>query len=208
MSSHRTRSRPVARHAGSTWTTRGGRSSPPCAPRASRRPCRWTVGIASRDWIHRWSTSTCRRSPRPGVGPARPSPTTRWDARSTPGRRSSSRPTASAARGTSACSIPTRAGRAAAWIAPARRRRGTSRSRPARSGCAARWVPATSITGRSSPRSSEAPPSAPRCSGPRSRPRCHGRALDGRSAIPDRTELEAALDAWSPEPAFAWRSDA
>jgi sugar/nucleoside kinase (ribokinase family) len=34
------------------------------------------------------------------------------------------------------------------------------------------------------------------------------RALDGRSAIPDRTELEAALDAWSPEPAFAWRSDA
>jgi sugar/nucleoside kinase (ribokinase family) len=34
------------------------------------------------------------------------------------------------------------------------------------------------------------------------------RALDGRSAIPDRTELEAALDAWSPEPSFAWRSDA
>jgi sugar/nucleoside kinase (ribokinase family) len=34
------------------------------------------------------------------------------------------------------------------------------------------------------------------------------RALDGRSAIPDPSELEAALDAWSPEPTLAWRSDA
>ncbi|MET0772555.1 MAG: PfkB family carbohydrate kinase [Candidatus Limnocylindrales bacterium] len=34
------------------------------------------------------------------------------------------------------------------------------------------------------------------------------RAIDGRSAIPDRSELEAALDAWSPEPTLAWRSDA
>lgn len=33
------------------------------------------------------------------------------------------------------------------------------------------------------------------------------RALDGRSAIPDRTELEAALEAWSPEAEPAWRSD-
>jgi sugar/nucleoside kinase (ribokinase family) len=34
------------------------------------------------------------------------------------------------------------------------------------------------------------------------------RALDGRTAIPDRAELEATLDAWSPEPTIAWRSDA
>lgn len=34
------------------------------------------------------------------------------------------------------------------------------------------------------------------------------RALDGRSAIPDPIALEAALDAWSPEPTLAWRSDA
>jgi fructose-1-phosphate kinase PfkB-like protein len=34
------------------------------------------------------------------------------------------------------------------------------------------------------------------------------RALDGRSAIPDRPTLEAALEAWSPAPALAWRSDA
>lgn len=34
------------------------------------------------------------------------------------------------------------------------------------------------------------------------------RALDGRSAIPDRSELDAALDAWAPVPSLAWRSDA
>jgi sulfofructose kinase len=34
------------------------------------------------------------------------------------------------------------------------------------------------------------------------------RALDGRSAIPHRATLEAALDAWSPAPSLAWRSDA
>lgn len=34
------------------------------------------------------------------------------------------------------------------------------------------------------------------------------RALDGRSAIPDRSRLEAALDAWSPAPSPIRRSDA
>lgn len=34
------------------------------------------------------------------------------------------------------------------------------------------------------------------------------RGLDGRSAIPDRTELRAALDAWSPAPTPIRRSDA
>jgi sugar/nucleoside kinase (ribokinase family) len=34
------------------------------------------------------------------------------------------------------------------------------------------------------------------------------RGLDGRSAIPDRPELRAALDAWSPVPTPIRRSDA
>lgn len=33
-------------------------------------------------------------------------------------------------------------------------------------------------------------------------------ALDGRSAIPDRPRLAAALHAWSPAPSHAWRTDA